>query len=101
MPHYYCVTKSYFFQAGDANSQFCQVKLRQQHRRHSPRSTPTEIGAQRGRRTVPGAAPPRDAGACRRRAGHDGDESDPLVSASGTFVVFTEEQRDSAAGKNR
>jgi uncharacterized protein (TIGR00369 family) len=35
-----------------------------------------------------------------RGIAHDGDESDPVISASGTFVVFSEEQRDSAIGKN-
>ena len=36
-----------------------------------------------------------------RGIAHDGDEDDPVMSASGTFVVFTAEQRDSAIGKNR
>ncbi len=36
-----------------------------------------------------------------RGIAHDGDEDDPVVSASGSFVVFTEEQRESAIGKNR
>lgn len=36
-----------------------------------------------------------------RGIAHDGDESDPVMSASGSFIVFTEAQRDSAIGKNR
>ncbi len=52
MPQYDCVTKSYFFQAGDANSQFWHLKIIGEHRTYPPRTAHSANSTPRLRRTA-------------------------------------------------